>query len=255
MRTSFFAAAVALVAFAALPACAIDASQTDDESSEVAETEDELRLTTGKFETFTGADGKLYFHLLAGNGEKVLRSEGYAAGASMVNAISLLQAGAAYELRTAKSGEVYFVAKAGNGEVLGTSETYASKYNAERGVETVKKIIARTSSVLAAPRGAQFQVFKGLDGKHYFHLRANNGEIVLGSESYSTRTNAVNGVQSVKAFGRAATSYQLLEAANGQWYFVLKASNGQVIAHGETYASKWNAQRAVAGVVELLAAQ
>ncbi|MBI2394658.1 MAG: YegP family protein [Deltaproteobacteria bacterium] len=65
----------------------------------------------------------------------------------------------------------------------------------------------------------------------------------------------MNGVQSVKSFGRAATSYQLAEAANGQWYFLLKASNGQVIAHGETYASKWNAQRAVGAVVELLAAQ
>jgi uncharacterized protein len=251
MRPSLFAVALALVVSSALPACSINASQTDD-SEEVTEAEDELTLTTGKFETFTGRDGKVYFHLLAGNGEKMLRSEAYASGAAAVNAISVMQAGVTYELRTAKSGEVYFVTKSANGAILGTSETYATKSNAERAIETTKKIISRTTSVLAAPSGAVFQVIKSLNGGYFFHLRANNGEIVLQSQSYTARASAVNGVQSVKAFGRAVTSFELREAANGQWYFVLKASNGQVIANGETYASKWNAERGVATVVELL---
>lgn len=254
MRPSLFALALALVVSSALPACAIDGSQTDD-AEEVSETDDELALTTGKFETFTGKDGKVYFHLLAGNGENMLRSEGYSSGAAAVNAISLLQAGVSYELRTAKTGEVYFVTKSANGAVLGTSETYVSKSNAERAVETTKKIIARTTSVLAAPSGAVFQVIKSLNGGYFFHLRANNGEIVLQSQSYSSRTSAVNGVQSAKANGRVATSFELREASNGQWYFVLKAGNGQLIGRGETYASKWNAERGVATVVELLAAE
>src|SRR5688572_18796656 len=105
MRPSLFAVALALVVSSALPACAVNSSQTDD-AEEVTETEDELTLTTGKFETFTGRDGKVYFHLLAGNGEKMLRSEAYASGAAAVNAISVMQAGVTYELRTAKNGEV-----------------------------------------------------------------------------------------------------------------------------------------------------
>jgi uncharacterized protein YegP (UPF0339 family) len=254
MRTSFFAAAVALLVSAALPACAIDASQAEGDE-QLAETDDELTLTSGKFETFTGADGKLYFHLLAGNGEKVLASEGYASGAAAANAISLIQTGAVYELRTAKSGESYFVAKAANGAVLGTSELYASESNARRGIETVRKIVARTSSVLAAPSGAQFQVIRGLDKAYYFHLRAHNGEIVLQSQGYASRTGAMNGVASVRTNGADSTKFQLLEASNGQWYFVLKATNGAVIARGETYASRSNAQRAVQGVVGLLAAK
>lgn len=254
MRNSLFALALSLVVSAALPACAIDASQTDDQD-QVAETEDELTLTTGKFETFTGRDGKVYFHLLAGNGEKVLASEGYSSAAAAFNAISLIQSGATYELRTAASGETYFVVKATNGAVLGVSETYASKSNTERAIETVQKIVARTTSVLAAPSGAQFQVFRGLDKAYYFHLRANNGEIVLQSQGYSSRTGAVNSATSVKANGAIATRYQLLEAANGQWYFVLKAANGAVVARGEMYASKYNAQRGIETCVGLLAAQ
>lgn len=251
MRPSIFALALALVVSSALPACAINGSQ--DETEEVTETEDELTLTTGKFETFTGRDGKKYFHLLAGNGENMLRSEGYSSAAAATNAISLLQTAASFELRTAQNGEVYFVAKAANGAVLGTSETYVSKSNAERAVETTKKVIARTTSVLAAPSGAVFQVIKSINGGYFFHLRANNGEIVLQSQSYTSRTSAVNGVQSVKANGAAASAYELREASNGQWYFVLKAGNGAVIGRSETYASKWNAERGVNTVIELLA--
>jgi len=253
MRTSLLAL-LALVVSSALPACAINASQTDGQE-DVAETDDELTLTTGKFETFTGKDGKVYFHLLAGNGEKVLGSEGYSSAAGAINAISLIQAGVSYELRTATNGDSYFVAKAANGAVVGVSETYASKSNAERGIEAVTKIVARTQSVLAAPSGAQFQVFRGLDKGYYFHLRANNGEIVLQSQGYSTRTSAVNGATSVKSNGASAASYHLLEAANGQWYFVVKAANGAVIARGETYSSKSNAQRGINTCVELLAAK
>lgn len=250
---SLFAVALALVVSSALPACAINASQTDDQADVTDESDD--ALSTGKFETFTGKDGKVYFHLLAGNGERVLGSEGYASGAAAINAISLLQTSATFELRTASNGESYFVAKAGNGAVLGTSETYVSESNAERAIATVKTIISRTTSILAAPSGAQFQVFKGLDKGYYFHLRAGNGEIVLQSQSYSSHTAAVNGVTSVKANGATASQYQLLAAADGQWYFVVKAANGAVVAKGETYSSKSNAQRAVNTCVELLSAR
>lgn len=251
MRPSFFAA-LALVVAAALPACAVNTAQPDGSDEQVTETDDELTLTTGKFETFTGADGRFYFHLLAGNGEKVLGSQGYASVDAAVNAISVVQSGVSYELRTAANGETYFVAKAGNGAVIGQSETYASKSNAERGVDTVKKIIARTTSVLTAPSGAQFQVIKGLSGAYFFHLRANNGEIVLQSQSYTTRASAVNGVTSVKGNGRVPSRFEVLPATNGQWYFVLKAGNGAVIARGENYVSKSNAERAVNTVVGLL---
>lgn len=250
MRPSLFALALALVVSGALPACAMDGSQTDGDD-QVSETDDELTLTTGKFETFTGTDGRIYFHLLAGNGEKVLGSQGYATVSAAVNAISVIQSGVTYELRTATNGETYFVAKSANGAVVATGETYASASNAERGLATVRKIVARTTSVLAAPSGAQFQVIRGLSGAYYFHLRAKNGEIVLASQSYSSRASAVNGVTSVQGNGRTPSRFEILEN-NGAYHFVLKAGNGAVIAHGENYVSKYNAERAVNTIVALL---
>ena len=47
-------------------------------------------------------------------------------------------------------------------------------------------------------------------------------------------------------------SFVIERNANGQYYFVLKAANGAVIARGETYASKYNAERGIATCVELL---
>ncbi|MEO7093779.1 MAG: hypothetical protein ABI175_11050, partial [Polyangiales bacterium] len=69
---SALALALSLLVGSALPACAMQPQQDDDAESTTAD--DELVLTTGTFETFTGADGQHYFHLLAGNGEKVLAS-------------------------------------------------------------------------------------------------------------------------------------------------------------------------------------
>ena len=40
-------------------------------------------------------------------------------------------------------------------------------------------------------------------------------------------------------------------AGDGQYYFVLKAANGELLATGETYSSKSNAQHAVDTIVGL----
>lgn len=45
---------------------------------------------------------------------------------------------------------------------------------------------------------AKFEIFKGEDGQWYFHLTANNNEIVAQSEGYQTKQGAINGVKAVK---------------------------------------------------------
>lgn len=40
-----------------------------------------------------------------------------------------------------------------------------------------------------------WQVFKGEDGGWYFHLRAKNGELVLASESYKNKADAIQTVE------------------------------------------------------------
>ena len=45
----------------------------------------------------------------------------------------------------------------------------------------------------------KFQIFKSTSNlQYYFRLRAKNGEIILGSEGYTTKVNCQNGIGSVQ---------------------------------------------------------
>lgn len=235
---------VAAFAVATLNACGVGA--VVDENGAVIDTDNAL-TTKGRYETFVGKDGKYYFHLLAGNGEKVLASQGYETASGCQNGMGSVNVNgvdaANYELRTAVDGTVYFVLKAGNGEVVGMSEFYVSQSNAQRGLNTVVQIVQYTAAQpVPAMTGTRFESFKGLDGKYYFHLRAANGQIVLQSQAYTTSSSANGGIASVKTNGVVAKRYEVRAAADGSFYFVLKASNGKVIGLSEMYASKSGAQ-------------
>lgn len=249
-----------LVSVFAITACGVDSSASIDDTDDLDSTAvamDELSASRGRFETFVGANGDTYFHLLAGNGEKVLASEGYRTSSGAAAGIASVQVNgvnpAKYELREARDGSSYFVLKAGNGEIIGVSEMYVSKYNAERAIATVVKIVtATTQQAPAQQTEGRFEIFRGLDGKSYFHLRAKNGEIVLQSQGYSSRAKAAGGVASVQTNGLIAARYTVLPAVDGRHYFVLKATNGQIIGRSQLYASKYNAERGVNTVIALV---
>lgn len=45
---------------------------------------------------------------------------------------------------------------------------------------------------------SRFLVFIGEDGQWYWHLTANNNEIICQSEGYTTKQNCLKGIESVK---------------------------------------------------------
>lgn len=241
-----------LAATPMLAGCIAEQGTTGDEQ--------DVTASAGTFQTFKGADGQYYFHLLANNHEKVLHSEGYTTLAKAKKGIESVKTNGvnikSYKVLPAGNGEFYFNLVATNGQIIGTSETYSTKSNATKGANTVKSIVAQNLHTEAAKKGAKFEMVDGLDGDLYFHLRAANGEIVLASEGYESKAGALNGVASVRENGRDEDAYEIFETANGQAFFHLEATaNGEIIARSEIYSSRSNAERAVEDIAALIASE
>lgn len=100
-----------------------------------------------------------------------------------------------FELYKDVAGQFRYRLKAGNGEIIGASEGYVNKQGASNGIESV-----RTNSQI----DGRYSIFTGGDSKHYFNLKAGNGEIILQSQGYATEVGAKTGVASVKTNAPAA---------------------------------------------------
>lgn len=248
--------ALALFAAFSLPLAAC-AAPIEQDATEAGETSAEVVSRSAYFETFQGLDGQFYFHLMAGNGQNVLRSEGYTTEAAALDGIaSVMDNGVSasqYDIKQAASGQWFFSLRAGNNHVIGSSQMYATKSSAQRGTRTVASLLKLGSGevVTPAPKVERIEIFVGEDRQTYFRLRSGNGEIMLGSQGYSSKSAATKGIASVKHNGADAESYKSFEAANGEWGVRLVAGNGEIIATTELYASKSNANRAIARMVEI----
>ncbi|MBB6235759.1 hypothetical protein HDC90_000359 [Pedobacter sp. AK013] len=87
------------------------------------------------------------------------------------------------------NGEYQFNLKAGNGQVILASEGYAAKSSCENGIESVKK---------NGQDDSKFERKTSKNGKHYFNLKATNGQIIGSSEMYESTSARDNGIESVK---------------------------------------------------------
>src|SRR6185503_6337521 len=77
---------------------------------------------------------------------------------------------------------------AGNGETVLSSESYTTKAAAWNGAFAVQA---------AAATASNFALKTATDGRFYFTLSADNGQIVGVSQLYTTKTAAQNGIASV----------------------------------------------------------
>jgi len=84
----------------------------------------------------------------------------------------------------------------------------------------------------------KFAVKTGNDGKFYFNLTAKNGQAILSSQGYASKSGCDNGIESVKTNSQLDERFERKEAKDGQFYFVLNAANNQVIGKSEMYKTK-----------------
>jgi uncharacterized protein YegP (UPF0339 family) len=202
------------------------------------------------------ADSGFYFNFKAGNGEIMLSSEGYENRMGALNGLlSVLDNGgfeSNYKIFEGADGQWYVSLRAANYRIIATGEAYATKSSATRGVNSTISAIAGYLEHWDTNSGARFQVFESDAGNFHFNLYAKNGEVMLTSESYTTEAAALNGAFSVAENGLYEDSYEVLEAANGGFYFNLHAANGEIIGTSEIYENASNAYRAVSSVIDLI---
>src|SRR5262249_39421177 len=84
---------------------------------------------------------------------------------------------------------------------------------------------------------AKFEIQKASDGHFYFHLKAANGEVIFSSQQYKAKASAQGGIESVKANAPTDAHFERKTSHSEQPYFVLKATNGEVIGKSQMYSS------------------
>ncbi len=94
----------------------------------------------------------------------------------------------------------------------------------------------------------KFEIKTGKSGKFSFNLKASNGQVILSSETYDTRKGAEGGIASVRKNAGTDARFERKTAKDGSAYFVLKASNGEIIGKSEMYKTKASMENGIASV-------
>ena len=96
---------------------------------------------------------------------------------------------------------------------------------------------------------ATYDLKHGANGEKYrFNLKAGNGEVILVSETYESKDGALNGIESVRKHSADEAHFERKNSKRSEPYFVLKASNGQIIGMSEMYASEPACENGIASV-------
>ncbi|MEH0884477.1 MULTISPECIES: YegP family protein [Enterobacter] len=93
-----------------------------------------------------------------------------------------------------------------------------------------------------------FELSKSSDGQFRFVLKAGNGEIILTSELYTSKSAAENGIASVRTNSPLDERFEKKTASNGKFHFNLKAGNHQVIGSSQLYATEQSRDKGITSV-------
>jgi uncharacterized protein len=93
-----------------------------------------------------------------------------------------------------------------------------------------------------------FVISKRTDGEFQFNLKADNHQVILTSQGYTTKDSCKNGIESVRENSRHDDSFDRKTSTNEKPYFNLMAVNGQVIGTSEMYESSGSREIGISSV-------
>ena len=223
---------------------------------------------TGKYEVFPEA-GLFKYRLKASNGEILIVSQGYTTKAGAISGIDTLKRnviGGIQEIYTDKSDFSQFRIMTSTGaRLVAAGEFYETEKKAQSAFESVKRFantdkIVELNELPKKEMREEVVVLKKLDenanGKYevysegklwFFLLKASNGEVLMESQGYSSKSGALSGLDNVKK-ALIAGNFRVSRDKQDRYMFTLYATNNQALVTGHTYPSKDNCLAAVDSV-------
>ncbi len=94
----------------------------------------------------------------------------------------------------------------------------------------------------------KFEITTDNSGKFRFNLKAGNGQTILSSQGYASKSGCSNGIESVRKNSQDDARFERKTAKDGSPFFSLKAGNGEIIGSSEMYSSASAMENGIASV-------
>jgi uncharacterized protein YegP (UPF0339 family) len=94
----------------------------------------------------------------------------------------------------------------------------------------------------------KFDLKQSANGQFHFNLKAGNGQVILSSEMYTSKSGAENVIDSIRRNAPLDERFERKTSSAGDPYFVLKAGNGEIIGKSEMYSGPAAMENGIASV-------
>ena len=96
----------------------------------------------------------------------------------------------------------------------------------------------------------KFECYKDKAGEFRFRLKASNGNTILASEGYKSKSGCTNGIKSVRKNAADPDRFVKKVTASGKFRFSLTAKNSQTIGTSQNYKSESGCNNGMASVAK-----
>jgi uncharacterized protein len=83
----------------------------------------------------------------------------------------------------------------------------------------------------------KFVINRTANGEFNFNLKADNFQILLTSQIYSSKPDCFNDIESVRTNCTDDSKYERKKTVDNKHYFILKGSKGEIIGKSELFSS------------------
>jgi uncharacterized protein YegP (UPF0339 family) len=97
---------------------------------------------------------------------------------------------------------------------------------------------------------SKFVISKRTNDEYQFNLKAQNGQVILTSQGYTTKASCENGIESVRTNSLEDKNFERNKSFNNKDYFNLRAGNNQIIGTSEMYENTTGMETGIASVMK-----